>query len=982
MKVLCLIATVLWCLLKLCRSDVYLSPNGTDMGDCSHVNTSCETWDYAITEFGDGNNETFYIENGMYNITTYFTTSSAGRWNIIGESAQDVIIVAETSGGNFFYSSNSLARILLSNFTYFPYYGLDTRMGYFAYGYSMTLSNIIIDGRRSDSSSSYDMMYYYFVDYVTIDNFTMYDMITDTGDRVFEILYSDYVNIKNVLVEPRQTSFTHEELRFLYVGYTYDDVTIQDVLINKIKTTYTIWIYYPYAIPVLLKDIAFQNVYGGPFFAFSYGQSSSVTLQNSTIKGVLNNNRKLEGSMIYLQYNGGTFNLNIENCLFSTFIFDQSGIGIHLDIASSDTNYVYLTNVVFENLQSQSVYGLIYIEDNFIVNIDGCTFANNTNFVAMIHCASGSLCDVTVSNSLFVNNEGQCFNGDPVRNGIFLNDDAEGTVVFKNTTFYGDPWRSYDSTSTVTFDSHTTIYNTTNAWYNDEQCRKYGLELYYAHNETQVAGNNCTTLSTTPCSTWDEIDGAMQNGDIVYLVDYHHDVTSQFNMREVRNIWEDQNYTFIGVSPENTSIFLDTSTNYLFYIYVTGEVVDSIYPPTHLAASNFLYRPDDGLDQYFVYGYYAKSVIVDNLILDFVNGDSSAYYDVFYCYYCDYVKVTNVDIWAALTYQTSRHVFEMGYSDYVYFDNINVVPKSLGDDDSDIELAYIYNVQYGEFTWQNMYIKNYYSSDMTYFSSFSYSNVYFNNITVENVYGGSFWQFVSGNTMNLTMDHIYMNGYGRALEARFVYYSSNYYSTAIFSNSIYENYVLEQAAVGFYFDSEPYWSTIYFENVIFRDLFSESAYGLIYIEDAFEVVIKNCTFTNNTDFVSLVHCAPDSYCNVTITDSTFDNNTGQCHEYTDVNNGILLYDDSHARLTIENSLFIGGMWIYSDSTSSVSIDTNTQSMLIEDSINQCRGHETMEISAFNNRHVIDQSECLVIVFLFFLPLFLFLCCDQSLCMTS
>ena len=169
--------------------------------------------------------------------------------------------------------------------------------------------------------------------------------------------------------------------------------------------------------------------------------------------------------------------------------------------------------------------------------------SNLTNFVSIIHCAGA--CDITVKNSVWENNEGQCYNGEAVRNGIFLVDDAGATVQFINTTLYGSPWKKYDSTSTITFDTDSQILNTSDAWYNDETCRFYGLPLYWAHNETVVAGNNCTD-EAVPCTEWTEIASIIENGDILYLQEDRHDLPSQFDMLEIKNVWEDQNYTFIG----------------------------------------------------------------------------------------------------------------------------------------------------------------------------------------------------------------------------------------------------------------------------------------------------------------------------------------------------------------------------------------------------------------------------------------------------
>ena len=81
---------------------------------------------------------------------------------------------------------------------------------------------------------------------------------------------------------------------------------------------------------------------------------------------------------------------------------------------------------------------------------------------------------------------------------------------------------------------------------------------------------------------------------------------------------------------------------------------------------------------------------------------------------------------------------------------------------------------------------------------------------------------------------------------------------------------------------------------------------------------------------------------IDIYNSTFINNTGKCYNGYDVNNGIVLYDNAHSRLTVNNTLFIGGMFIYSDSTSNITVDNKTREMVI-DGPNHCRKQQVVNV---------------------------------------
>ena len=131
--------------------------------------------------------------------------------------------------------------------------------------------------------------------------------------------------------------------------------------------------------------------------------------------------------------------------------------------------------------------------------------------------------------------------------------------------------------------------------------------------------------------------------------------------------------------------------------------------------------------------------------------------------------------------------------------------------------------------------------------------------------------------------------------------------------------------------------------------------GLIFINSYFDVIIDNCTFLNNSNFAGIIHCDSSSYCNVVITNSKFENNDGLCGTGESVLNGIHLADGAYGTITIEKSLFVGFPWIYNDSTSIVTMDNYTQSMMIDTNISNSDINcpSTASIFVSNNRFVLS-----------------------------
>ena len=98
----------------------------------------------------------------------------------------------------------------------------------------------------------------------------------------------------------------------------------------------------------------------------------------------------------------------------------------------------------------------------------------------------------------------------------------------------------------------------------------------------------------------------------------------------------------------------------------------------------------------------------------------------------------------------------------------------------------------------------------------------------------------------------------------FLYYYFNTYSTLEISNSIFRNFNIDSYdVIPFYFhyygssyNSNSY--NIIFDNVIFENMngnYSENVYGLIYVNDHYNIRISDCTFTNNIGFVAMIQCS-------------------------------------------------------------------------------------------------------------------------------
>ena len=111
-------------------------------------------------------------------------------------------------------------------------------------------------------------------------------------------------------------------------------------------------------------------------------------------------------------------------------------------------------------------------------------------------------------------------------------------------------------------------------------------------------------------------------------------------------------------------------------------------------------------------------------------------------------------------------------------------------------------------------------------------------------------------------------------------------------------------------------------------------YGLIFVDTYdFNIIIDSSQFVN-TNFAGIIHCNVSSNCTILIKNSTFFLKNELCADNEDVINGMYLANGANGDVTIENSLFVGILWIYNGSTSTVSIDSVTV-MIDSNSNSEC-----------------------------------------------
>lgn len=221
-------------------------------------------------------------------------------------------------------------------------------------------------------------------------------------------------------------------------------------------------------------------------------------------------------------------------------------------------------------------------------------------------------------------------------------------------------------------------------------------------------------------------------------------------------------------------------------------------------------------------------------------------------------------------------MFELHYVSDIKVNDLLVTTDHLSSDATEIlsALAYIYNSDNGDMVWKNVEFSNYYTKYAFYVYDCDYANMKLDHIHIINVDGGTLFYIYDGYNIDVKLNEIIVDGNGHSISGYIMYFTLGYYGNMQIKNSLFSNIFVTSYAA-FHFDYEYYSTSILFDAVTFSNVSSiNSYYGLIYIEDAIDIQIQNCTFISNENFVGMVYCESYSYCSVTITNSMFINNDG------------------------------------------------------------------------------------------------------------
>ena len=439
---------------------LHLSAVGSDNNEtnnCEQGYNPCGTWDHASSLLNSYYNR-LYISSGFYDAHNQIRLSNDSNIKIFGEYAPDTVIYYNNIYGTLFYSDNEHdISLYLTNITYSPKYGASQRLVYLYYGDSFEMNDIIINGNNSNNSnyfydSSYDMVYCYEVDDIVVQNVTIVDMI-NSDSYLFELQYADSITFNNILVT--MTNNNSNSIRFGWFDDTDGDIYLSNIVITNYSTLSLFYFRDNNYVNTHLTNIMLDNVSGGTFFRFLSQYYDNITMENIIVDG--NGNILTNNFLCYSRNYYGS--LTIKDSSFRNFIFSSSAIGFNFD-SLYYTAEIRIFNVTFSNLVARSSnygysYGIIYVDDEFFINIDNCTFENNTNFISLIYCDSYSYCNINIKNSHFANNDGFCLGERKLINGIFLGSNANGYVTIRNTVFVGYPYIKYDSTSSFFMDNDT-----------------------------------------------------------------------------------------------------------------------------------------------------------------------------------------------------------------------------------------------------------------------------------------------------------------------------------------------------------------------------------------------------------------------------------------------------------------------------------------------------------------------------------------------
>ena len=425
------------------------------------------------------------------------------------------------------------------------------------------------------------------------------------------------------------------------------------------------------------------------------------------------------------------------------------------------------------------------------------------------------------------------------------------------------------------------------------QCESSSLYL----SSTSGTDNGTCTNKTKPCKTWDYVSLLFDTGDKLYIENGVYSASSNSSISKTSS--GASTIDIIGESSESTKIH---------YISSDSTFISSSYNKT-VVLRNFSLLLQYGVDSRLGYFYYDDAVVLDTINVNGIGSDGYGSYDLVYSYATDNFTAKNIIFYDIDNSNIPFHLFEIWYADSIILENMMVINTD------------------GDFYLQNIKINDYYSTYLFSFRDSDYYDIYLTNITLNNVYGATLFWFYGNYYTNTYMDKILADGHGNYLTISLVYYDYNYgivwsYVSLEITDSKFSNYVFSSSSTsGIYLYRQP--AEVIIRNVSFINITAYdsvgSGRGLIYVAHSHKVIIDECTFENNTNFVGLVHCIILSYCKVDIRNSVFNANLikKDCGngEQLQANSGVYLENRAYGEVNISNNWFDGNPTIIYDSRS-------------------------------------------------------------------
>lgn len=924
-----------WIQLQLSQTTIskslYLSKtSGRDDGNCTIDADPCKTWDYVtsrwLTNSHTEKSFTLWIDRGVYPVHQRLVINksdhdwSAATYQIIGRGSEEI----KQRSTNI--SNSTVLKTHLSTTD-----DLLTLIG------KITLQICcltIFPTVKNNSSSVLAVFHLVYGDSIKV---------TDVGlnGNVFGRWTNNTANSVTVQFS-RVSQFDGDVHNIGSQEIYFENIQLLNVYSDDL---YIFEFYHNDYYNICLSNIELNGLHGDNFFEFDSNNYSIVSMDNINInsKGL-----NVNGRILYYWLNYGS-QLIIRDSIFTNIIF-SSIYATAFDFYSNN-NMVKLFNVSFENVTwydyiydyNSPKYGLIYIHDRSNISINQCRFENNNAFLSLIHCATDSYCNITLRNCLFKNNTGYKYEIGRNNNRLFRFDaNANAQALFENNTFDIQPQFTYDLTSSITVEG-TMILNSSNKFDDNNDSDNNTNAYNYNYLSTVGTDSNDCSNPRYPCATWKHLTNMTP-----YDFDFKSDSTYLWYFDVGEYSIDDSLYIRLDSSVNSTTFTMTGQGNDQTMLEVVGWGITvfsgsgtSLVTDAAINIEQLKYIPLNVYYGRLAYFSYIPRVKLSNIDVD--GSQIASMSTVSWLY--DMIYVASVDVFIA----SCINVYDMnrrdGYADYsfrisstnsiIFSDITYLFSENALEMDSDYVGYFIYLLRndnsVAHFT--NIAASNYYLKYGFYIVDNDNSNFTLANVALTSISGEYLFYIYSNYGQTLHLDSLTVNG---KIDGSVVYFGNNYGELIVKNSNLSDIFV---ASTGMVFEFiSGLADNITFENVIFSNMETKNyGYGLIHISSSFNVMISNCTFVNNKNFAGIIHCSESSHCNVSITNSVMQGNDGLCFDGVSLLNGIYLENGTQGYLTITNSLFIGIPWIYNDSSTIMTIDDATYSMMIDTTTNNTDG---------------------------------------------